>query len=353
MRALIVFAYVVGDGAAAVLPSLMKAGVVTKPSRDMKVHLENIKEIEVSVPSVRNDQVLVEVQGSSVNPVDWKLIEIGGVLPPISAGWSYPHILGRDFAGKVAAIGSKVTKFRVGDTVWGDNSEKEGTFANYVAVNESIVGHAPTSIPLAEAATLPLVSLTGLEAYNFAKAPWQSKPTVVVLGGSGGTGHTGIQLAKALGAGKVISTCGTDHVAFCKSVGADQVIDYHKEDWHEVVANKSVDIVYDTVAIKGTGDLAYDVLKDGGTFVTLLDDSLASKAAVSKRPSIRQEAFLLSHIQTTYLDTLKDFVDKGKLHGHIDQVFSFAQVADAVNASMGGHTTGKISVVPNIVHILV
>merc|ERR1712194_658039 len=178
-------------------------------------------------------------------------------------------------------------------------------------------------------------------------------PTVVVLGGSGGTGHTGIQLAKALGASKVISTCGTDHVDFCKSMGADQVIDYHKENWHAVIPANSVDVVYDTVAIKGTGDLAYDILKDGGAFVTLLSDATASSATASKRPSIKQESFLLSQIQTTYLDTLKGFIDAGKLHGHIDETFTFAQVANAVNASMGGHTTGKISVVPSAASILV
>merc|ERR1712217_405982 len=126
----------------------------------------------------------------------------------------------------------------------GDNSQKEGSLAQYVSVDESIVGHAPTKISLQEAATLPLVALTGLEAFTFAKAPWTSAPTVVVLGGSGGTGHTGIQLAKALGAKKVISTCGTEHVAFCESLGADVVIDYHKDDWHTVIAANSVDVVY-------------------------------------------------------------------------------------------------------------
>lgn len=329
-------------GCSATPPAQMKAGAVAKRSLDMKVHVENIKEVTVDTPTPKNGEVLVQVEGSSVNPVDWKLIE-----SPLAIAWSYPHILGRDFAGKVVAVGSGVTKFKVGDSVWGDNSQKEGSYGQYVAVDQSIVGLAPSKISLAEAGVLPLVALTGLEAFHFAEAPWKTGPTVVVLGGSGGTGHTGIQIAKALGAGKVITTCGTDHVEFCKSLGADQVIDYHKDDWHTVIAAKSVDVVYDTVAIKGTGDLAYDILKDNGFFATLLPTATASKATASKRPSIKQENFMLSQIQTSYLDTLKGFIDAGQLKPHIDKTFPITQVGDAVKANMAGHTTGKISVVPS------
>merc|ERR1712232_883513 len=131
------------------------------------------------------------------------------------------------------------------------------------------------------------------------------------------------------------------------------VIDYHKADWHTVIPAKSVDVVYDTVAIKGTGDLAYDVLKDGGAFVTLLSDAVASSATAKKRPSIKQESFLLSNIQTSYLNTLKDFVDAGKLNVQIDNTFALSGVAKAVNSSMGGHTAGNISVVPSATEIVV
>jgi NADPH2:quinone reductase len=332
----------------AAVPSTMKAGALTKKPWDMKVHLADIKEVQVSVPVPKSGQVLIEVHGSSVNPVDWKLIE-----SPYSLSWSYPHVFGRDFAGKVVAVGEDVTHLKVGDSVWGDNSQNEGSYAEYVAVDQSIVGMAPSQISLAEAGTLPLVALTGLEAFHFAQAPWQSGKIVVVLGGSGGTGHTGIQLAKALGASEVIATCGTPHVDFCKSQGADQVIDYHKTDWQDVIAPKSVDVVYDTVAIRGTGDLAFDVLKDEGFFVTLLPDALASKATASKRPSIKQENFMLSQIQTSYLDTLKTFADAGKLRGHIDKTFSISEIAAAFNESMGGHTTGKVSVVPRTTPLVV
>lgn len=318
-----------------------------KKSSDMKLHLENIKEVHVGTPKLEDGVVLIQVQGSSVNPVDWKLIE-----SPVSFEWKYPHLLGRDFAGTVVAIGPGVTSITVGSRVWGDNSRDEGTFGEYVAVDQSIVALAPTTISLAEAGVLPLVALTSLGAFTgihpkYPGSPWETGATVVVLGGSGGTGHTGIQLAKALGATRVISTCGTSHVDFCKSLGADQVIDYHKEEWHTLVPARSVDVVYDTVGIKGTGDLAYDILKDGGHFVTLLSQAAPSQATILKRPSIRHETTFTPAFHTSYLDALKNFVEAGKLRGHIDQSFSIAEIADAIKAEAAGHTAGKVSVVPS------
>mmetsp|Transcript_45714 Transcript_45714/g.99253 ORF Transcript_45714/g.99253 Transcript_45714/m.99253 type:complete len:339 (-) Transcript_45714:141-1157(-) len=320
------------------VPTTMKAGALTKRPWDEKIHMENLQQVSVPVPAVKAGEVLIEVAGSSVNPVDWKLIET-----PLALTWSYPHIFGRDLAGTVAAVGSGVTRLQVGDKVWSDNGG-EGAFGEYVAVPAANVGKAPTQVPLAAAAVLPLVALTGLEAMEFAKPPQGA--VAVVLGGSGGTGHVGVQLARAMGASKVITTCGTEHVEFCKGLGADQVIDYHKDDWHTVIPAQTVDYVYDTVALKGTGDKAYDVLKDNGAFVTLLQDGLASKDVAAKRPSIRQEFFLTDASGYERLDKLAAFVDQGKLVPRVAQTFTNAQIADAFNASMAGHTAGKISVVP-------
>eukprot|EP00416_Gambierdiscus_australes_P027794 CAMPEP_0171058490 /NCGR_PEP_ID=MMETSP0766_2-20121228/2526_1 /TAXON_ID=439317 /ORGANISM="Gambierdiscus australes, Strain CAWD 149" /LENGTH=327 /DNA_ID=CAMNT_0011513775 /DNA_START=128 /DNA_END=1111 /DNA_ORIENTATION=+ len=319
----------------------MKAGALSRRPWDERVHFEDLKELVVAVPKPSHGEVLIEVAGSSVNPVDWKLIE-----SPLSLIWHYPHVFGRDCAGRVVALGEGVSRLKLGDRVWADSS-KEGCFAQYAVLEESTVGLAPGTVPLQEAAVLPLVSLTGLEAFTFAQAPWSPRnKTVLVLGGSGGTGHTGIQLAKAMGAGRVISTCGTSHLDFCASMGADEVIDYHKADWHAVLAPQSVDVVYDTVALKGTGDRAYDVLRDGGFFVTLLEQGLASVGAVLRRPSLSQKFFLMASANFSRLDTLKAIVDKGGLRGHVSRTFTFAQVAQAFNVSIAGHTTGKISVVP-------
>merc|ERR1719223_1992156 len=99
----------------------------------MKIHLEELKEVEVKVPTPGKKQVLVKVAASSVNPVDWKLIET-----PYALAWSYPHVFGRDVAGTVTAVGADVTRFKVGDKVWADNSGKEAAYAEFVALDESM-----------------------------------------------------------------------------------------------------------------------------------------------------------------------------------------------------------------------
>lgn len=321
----------------------MKAGALTKSASDGAIHLEHIEEIDVTIPTPAHGQALVHVAGSSVNPVDWKLI------PVYSQSWTLPHIFGRDLAGTVAAVGEGVKRVKVGDKVWADNSSPEGAHAEFVAVDEDFLGLAPSKIPLSDAGVLPLVSLTNLAAFTFAGlGPKTSLSTVVILGGSGGCGHSAIQMAKGFGASQVVATCGTEHVDFCKGLGADVVVDYHKQQWQDVVGARSVDFVYDTVGLSGTGDIAYETLKDGGHFATLLG-SLASDAVVAERPSVKQLAVSGWPKDYTQLDILRALVDGGQLTPHIELTFTTADVAGAFNTSMSGHTAGKISVVPSIV----
>merc|ERR1712176_1295561 len=170
--------------------------------------------------------------------------------------WQYPHKLGSDLAGVVVAVGPGCNRLKIGDEVWGEATtiveaiSTGGTFAQYAAVSESILGLKPNSLTMLEAGSMPMVALTGYESLTWAAGGSSFKTpnvTVLVLGGSGGTGHIGIQLAKAMGASKVITTCSSSHTAFAKSLGADQVIDYHKENYFDVLPAKSVDVVYDCV----------------------------------------------------------------------------------------------------------
>jgi NADPH:quinone reductase-like Zn-dependent oxidoreductase len=284
-----------------------------------RFHVELIAEVEVPVPQPQAGQVLVQVRGSSVNPVDHQII-----ASPLALVWSYPHTVGFDFAGVIVKVGGGVTDLKEGDAVWGqlgtlaEAAEGGGSWAEFVVADASIVGLAPKSLNFSQAGVLPMVSLTGFEAFRFAQAlSWRpgTNVTVVVLGGSGGTGHVGIQLARAFGAakvlarpavrepiipgvalstvcstvwapalhavaplseiralsalGQVITTCGADHIAFVKSLGADIAIDYRTQNWTDLVSDGSVDFVYDTVGAKGTGDQVVPKLKSGGYFVTL------------------------------------------------------------------------------------
>lgn len=337
--------YVVSASAPA---TTMKAGALVKRPVDVAIHLEDIQEIDAPVPLPGIGQVLVKVEGSSVNPVDWKLISAA------SQTWSIPHIFGRDLAGTAVAVGPGVTRIKAGDIVWADNSSPEGAHAEYVVVDETFLGIAPASIPPLEAGVLPLVSLTNLAAFKFAGlGPQSSLPSIVILGGSGGCGHAAIQMAKGFGVPQVVATCGTEHIDLCRELGADIVIDYSKQQWQDVVGSRTVDFVYDAVGLKGTGDLAYDTLKDGGHFATVLPSGVASDSTARMRPSVKQLAVGGWPKDYTQLDILRTLADGGHLRPHIDRTFTIAELAKAFNASMAGHIAGKISIVPSSAAVVV
>lgn len=330
--------------AAQAADSQMRAGTLVKKPRDHEVHFEDLQEVTVPSPgSPSATQVLVQVYGSSVNPVDWKLIESDRAVTQ----WTYPHVFGRDCAGVVLEVGSSVSRFIIGDAVWADNASPEGCYAEFVLLEESITGHAPRGVPLEEAAVFPLAGLTAKQAFDFGGLPGATVDSIVVLGGSGGVGHIAVQMARAWAPeARIVTTCSNRNLQFCDDMGADLVIDYHKQEWQNVVPPLSVDIVFDTVGLAGTGDLAYEVLKDGGSFATLLTPGLASNATADSRPSVRQEFFLTDSSDWRELDVLKEMVESGKLWAVIDKTFPISEIAACFNHSMDGHTVGKVSVVP-------
>jgi len=326
----------------------MLAGALVKMPTDGLLHFEDLREVEVPVPSSPvKSQVRVQVAGSSVNPVDWKLI-----TSDYAKQWSYPHIFGRDCAGTVVEVGPDVMRLKVGDAVWADNSAHngldEGCYAEYVLLEESITALAPKGVPLAHSAVLPLVGLTGLEAMYRGGLPAFNRgsfPEIVVLGGSGGVGHVTLQIARALiPLVHITTTCGTSNVDFCDKLGANRVIDYHKEDWQDVV--KSAKIIFDTVGIPGTAELAYKILEDGGSFITIAG-ALAPDSVAKSRPSVKQQFFLTDSTDYRNLDTLAVMVEEHKLYPVIDQFFSTSEIAAAFNYSAQHRTVGKSSVVPS------
>jgi len=328
----------------------MLAGALVKMPTDHQVHFEDLQEVAVPEPSsVGGSEVRIQVAGSSVNPVDWKLIESDYVK-----AWSYPHVFGRDCAGTVLEVGADVRRLKVGDKVWADNAQPEGCYAEYALLDEAITGLAPSTISLAEAAVLPLVALTAKQGLEYSGLPNRRLDTIVVLGGSGGVGHVGVQIARAWAPdAQIYTTCGTRNQDFCRQMGADHVIDYHEQEWQDVVPALSADIIFDTVAIAGTGELAYKVLKDGGNYVTLLSSSLASDATAKSRPSVSQNFFLTNSSDYRQLDTLKDLVDAGKVSPVVDRTFTTKEIAECFNYSMAGHTVGKTSMVPSTRAIVV
>ena len=204
-------------------------------------------------------EVLVQVMASSVNPCDRS-----------TDAARNPKVIGSDIAGTVVAVGSGCTRLKVGDEVWADigavvhlrtnnaSTKELGAYAEYAVALETQLGLKPKNLGWVEAGSLPKVALTSYKALVWygGGAPWIAGKVVLVLGGSGGTGTAGIQIAKALGAAKVITTAATGSEAYCKQLGADVWYDYHTHNWWDpaVVAADSVDVVYDCVGQRGSGD---------------------------------------------------------------------------------------------------
>eukprot|EP00927_Polykrikos_kofoidii_P016336 TRINITY_DN1736_c0_g1_i3.p1 TRINITY_DN1736_c0_g1~~TRINITY_DN1736_c0_g1_i3.p1 ORF type:complete len:356 (+),score=66.15 TRINITY_DN1736_c0_g1_i3:104-1171(+) len=329
-------------------PSTMTAVVVTgeAPAADFsKVRIVP----DAPVPTPGNGQVLIRIMASSINPIDWKIMEY-----PM---WGKGRVAGFDVAGVVESVGPGCTRLQRGDAVWADLGKglgsaagvQIGAWAEYAVADESQVGLKPTTMSFEDAGSLPLVALTTYEAYVRTNAPWRgSNATVVVTSGSGGTGIVGIQLAKAFGASRIITAASPRNFDLLKSLGATDVIDYHKSSIWEALQEESVDVVYDNYGGVGTADAAMPSLKsNGGVFVFLPGKG----GAVSDNPKtgVTQIDFgLLNPSKYEELDALAAFVDEGKLRAVVPESHMLQDIIEALKSSVAGHSVGKIGI--NITH---
>eukprot|EP00656_Telonema_subtile_P023251 TRINITY_DN2462_c0_g1_i3.p1 TRINITY_DN2462_c0_g1~~TRINITY_DN2462_c0_g1_i3.p1 ORF type:complete len:287 (-),score=56.44 TRINITY_DN2462_c0_g1_i3:500-1360(-) len=248
------------------IPLTMAAAVASgsAPAGDFS----KISILSQQTPSPGTGQVLISVNASSVNPVDWKVIEEPSPWPI-----SFPHVLGFDVAGTVAALGPGCSRLKVGDRVWTDLGGTSGAYAQYAVAAESQVGVMPSSMSFEEAASVPLVALTDIQALRKVGAPWTpavgANFSVVVTSGAGGTGVAAVQMAKALGATFVATAASSEHAPLLKALGADLVVDYHQSTLWAALQDNSIDVVYDNYGAPRTADAAMASLKPGGSFVFL------------------------------------------------------------------------------------
>ncbi|WP_334329392.1 NADP-dependent oxidoreductase [Companilactobacillus sp. HBUAS59699] len=306
----------------------MRAVVINEYGNKDQLHMENI-----AIPEIADDEVLVEVRATSVNPIDWKLRE--GYLAE-SIPLKFPIVLGWDVAGVITRIGQKVQNFKTGDKVLArPDLTNRGTYAEYTAVKEDKLALLPENVSFEEAAALPLAGLTAWQGIyeNLDVKPGQ---TVLMQGGAGGVGIIAIQLLKYLGA-HVITTASAKNKEFLQGLGADEVIDYHETDFSEVL--QDVDAVFDTIGGE-TLEKSYSVLKNGGHLVTIagaIDDKLAAAKNITAkgiwlRPNGKQ------------LTELVDLVNDGVVKVIIDSVHPFTEdgVKAAQEVSETHHAKGKI-----------
>ena len=217
---------------------------------------------EIEKPSIKQNEILIEVKAASLNPIDYKIVE-GKLKDMISL--NLPSTIGFDVSGVVVEKGANVTNFEIGDEVYARvPQEQMGTVAEFVVVTSDLVAKKPEDITFEEASGLPLTGLTAIQA--LLSVGIRENDRVLIHSGSGGVGSFAVQYAKAKGA-IVYTTTSTKNTDWVKALGADRVIDYKKEDYKEVV--NDLDIVFDTLGDDYTLE-AFEIIKEGGKVTTIV-----------------------------------------------------------------------------------
>lgn len=298
---------------------------------------------DVPKPVPGTGQVLVRVHATSINPLDYQ-VRRGDYSDLVQL----PAITGHDVSGVVEAVGPGVATFSPGDEVWYTPQifDGPGSYAEYHVAAEGIIGRKPPSLSHLEAASLTLVGGTAWEALAV-RAALRVGESILIHGGAGGVGHVAIQLAKATGA-RVFTTVREDNFEFARSVGADVVIDYRKDDYVSVImretGGRGVDVVFDTIG-GDTLSRSPDALAQLGRVVTIVDIAQPQNLiqAWGKNASFH---FVFTRQNRGKLDELSTLVERGQLRPHVGAVYSLADIPLAharLETSRNG-VRGKIAI---------
>lgn len=304
---------------------------------------ESFELCDVPKPVPHAGQVLVRVHATSINPLDYQ------VRRGDYSDWvPLPAITGHDVSGVVEEVGPGVTTFAPGDEVWYTPQifEGPGSYAEYHVAHESIIGKKPSSLSHLEAASLSLVGGTAWEAL-VVRGVLKVGESILVHGGAGGVGHVAIQLAKAMGA-KVFTTVREVNVVFARSMGADVIIDYEKEDYVDVIqretAGRGVDVVFDTIG-GNTLSRSPDALAQLGRVVSIVDIAHPQNLvqAWGKNASYH---FVFTRQNRGKLDEMSALIANGKLRPHLGAVYSLADIplAHSRLESPNNGIQGKIAI---------
>ncbi len=286
---------------------------------------------EIPVPDIAPDEVLVRVVAASINPVDWKVRAgyLAQMMPhqmPLTLGW--------DVSGVVAAVGSQVTQWQVGDALFSrPDLARNGTYAEFVAIRAGECARKPRTISHVEAASLPLAGITAWEAM-MDTARVRAGQRVLVHAGSGGVGSLAIQLVKAAGA-TVVATASGRNRALVESLGVDQFVDYTTTTLLEAV--EPVDAVFDTIGGE-VQEASWSLLKPGGIQVSIISPPDEARAAAM---GVRG-GFVFIGPNAPVLDKLAGMVDGGRLRPIVGAEFALEDIAQAHALSESGRAVGKI-----------
>jgi len=289
---------------------------------------------EVPAPRPKDDEVVIEVAATSVNPVDW-LVRDGGAKSFVKV--EFPVILGCDLAGRVVEVGANAKRFTVGDEVFAMMPQDWGAHAERVALAEHLVVNKPASLSMQEAAAVPVVAMTALLGL---RKRGQVRPgeRVLVNGAGGGVGLCAVQIAKALGT-SVTAVCAAESSERVKRFGADEVIDYKTTDF--TTKNEKYDLIFDCVGNKPYSACARVL---GGRRIHLTTTpGLGTFIRQFLNPICGIKVFgLITRGDGKELEFLKALIDEGKLKPFIDKVYPFAEVAAAQEYSKAKRAKGKL-----------
>src|SRR5712692_7618619 len=330
----------------------MKAFIVDRYGSNDRARLGEMPE-----PEMRDDDVLVQIHAAGVNQLDSKIRdgEFKLLLP-----YRLPLILGNDLAGVVIRVGSRVRRFKPGDEVYArPDKDRIGAFAELVSMNEDDVAIKPRALSMEEAASIPLVGLTAWQAL-IERANLKHGQKVLIHAGAGGVGTFAIQLAKHVGA-TVATTTSTANVDLVRSLGADVVIDYKKEDFADVL--RDYDVVLNSLD-KVTLEKSLRVLKAGGQLISISgppDAAFARSIGASwvlrtimgalscgvRTKAKRRQAhysFLFMRANGGQLTEITSLIDDGIIRPVVDRVFPFASTKEAMAYVEAGRAKGKVVV---------
>lgn len=307
----------------------MKAAQFNKYGDSTVIEINN----EAIAPAPGKSQILVKVAASGINPVE-SAIRNGYMQKMLPL--SFPATVGGDFSGVISEVGEDVTDFKPGDEVYGLANQFKGgsgAVAELVTASQSNSGLKPSSIDHTQAASLPLVGTSALQAIE-EHIQIKDGQKILIQGGAGGVGSIAVQIAKMHGA-YVAVTAGSKDLEYVKSLGADEVIDYQSQDFTTII--KDYDAVFDTAGGETTNK-SISVLKKGGILV-----SMSGQAA----DELVQKQEITALTQTTKGDTaqlarLKELIDSGKVKPTVDKVFPLDEAREAYEYLEKNHPKGKI-----------
>lgn len=301
---------------------------------------------EIAKPTPKDDEVMVKVYAVSANAADIHLLRADPFLIRLSSGLLKPknRILGSDIAGRVEAVGRNIKEFKPGDDVFGDiSADGWGGFAEYVCVHENTLVLKPANLSFAEAAAVPMAAVTALQGFHYA-GQVQPGQKVLINGASGGVGTFAVQLAKAFGA-EVTAVCSTRNLDVARSIGADYVIDYTKEDFAR--NGKKYDLIIATNGDRSISDYRSALSPTGiyvqtGGSMRQMTQAMLQGPWISKTGSQKMGNMGVAKPNKKDLLTMKELLEAGKVKPVVDRCYPLSEAAEAIRYLEAGHAQGKV-----------